>query len=59
VREKLHGGVREVRRPERDAAVLVPQVDDGVVQVLGHGAAGAEFCAVLDEKLTRGGVLVF
>jgi hypothetical protein len=59
MREQLYRGVRKVRRPERHATVLVAEVDDGVVQVLCHGATGAELCAVLDEELTCRGVLVF
>lgn len=49
----------EVGCPEGDAPVLVAEMDDGVVQVLGHGVACAEFGAVFDDELAGGGVLVF
>jgi hypothetical protein len=38
---------------------VVPKVDHGVVCILGHARASAEFGAVLDEELARRGVLVF
>ena len=39
----------EIWRPQRDGAVLVSEVDNGVVRVLRHGAASAELCAVLND----------
>jgi hypothetical protein len=37
----------------------MPEVDDGVVEVLRHGVAGTKPGTVFDEQLTGGGVLVF
>lgn len=51
--------MRQIRRPECDGAVLVAEVDDGVVRVLAHGRARAELGAVLGDDLARRSVLVF
>ena len=48
----------QVRRPEGDRAVLVAQVYYGVVGVLAHSVACTELCAVLDDQLAGGCVLV-
>ena len=58
VRQQLHRRVRQIRCPQRHAAVLVPEVDHRVVLVLRHRRARAHFRAVLDEQLPRGCVLV-
>ena len=39
MRQKLDSWVREIGRPKSDTAVLVPEMDDGIVGVLGHGSA--------------------
>lgn len=36
----------------------MPEVDDGVVKILGHGVACAKFCAVGGDDLASGGVMV-
>lgn len=59
VREKLNRWVGQVRCPEGDSAVLMSEVDNGVVYVLGHRSARAELCAVFGKKLASGRVLVF
>jgi hypothetical protein len=59
VREEAHGRGGHVGRPERGRPVLMAQIDDGVVHVLGHGLDGAELSAVFDDELAGGGVLVF
>ena len=58
VGEEPNGGMGEVRRPEGDGAVLVPEVDDGVVWVLAHRVACPELRSVFDHELARGRVLV-
>lgn len=49
----------QIWRPQRDGAVLVPEVDNGIVRVLRHDVACAELCAVLDDQLASGGILIF
>ena len=51
--------MREIWRPERHGAVLVSEVDDGVVDVLGHGRARAELGTMFDDDLASGSVLIF
>jgi hypothetical protein len=58
VRKELHGGVREIGRPQRNAAILVPEMNNGVVLILCHGRARAHLGSVLDKQLASGGVLV-
>lgn len=59
MREEAHGGLGEVRRPERRGAVGVSKVEDRGEGVLREGVAGAEPRAVFADDLTRGCVLVF
>lgn len=57
--EELHCGMREVRSPQRHDAVLVTEMDDGVVSILSHGTASAGFRPVFCYERTRRRVLVF
>ena len=50
--------MRKVGRPECDCAVLMAQVDDGVVVVLAHRAARTVLGTVLDDKLPSRRILV-
>lgn len=58
MRKKADSRMREVRCPEGHGAVLVPEMNNGIVGILTHGMARAEFGAMLDYELTRGCVLV-
>lgn len=58
VREQFHLRGRDRRGPQGDGPVLVPEVDKGVVRVLRHRVARAEFRAVLGDELARRRVLV-
>ena len=49
----------EVGCPEGDGTVLVSEMDNGVVEVLGHGCACTEFGSVFDDQLASGSILVF
>lgn len=59
VSEQAHGRVRQVWRPERDRPVLVAEVQDAGVRVLGERVAGPEFGAVFGDDLAGGCVLIF
>ncbi len=50
--------MREIRCPERDGAVLVPEVDDSVVRVLAHRMTCTQLRSMLDYELAGGCVLV-
>ena len=50
--------MRKVRRPECDCAILMAQVDDGVVVVLAHRATRTELGTVFDNKLPSRRILV-
>jgi hypothetical protein len=59
VGEELNSGMREIGSPERYQSVGMTEMDDGVVEVLGHGRAWAEFGTMRSDELTCGGIGVF
>ena len=56
--QHLHEGVSHVGRPQRDGAVAVAEVRDGVLGIMGHRVARAELGAKLRDDLAVGGVLI-
>jgi hypothetical protein len=58
MREDANSGMREVRRPECHATILVPEVDHSIVNILCHCTARAEFCSVFRHDLTGRSVLI-
>ena len=51
--------MRQVRGPECYSAILVTQVENSGMCVLGEGLARTQFCAVFGDDLAGGCVLVF
>ena len=49
----------EIGCPEGNGTVLVSEMDNGVVEVLGHGCTCTEFGSVFDNQLASRGILVF
>ena len=58
MRQHLHQRVSHVGRPQRDGAVRVAQVHDGVVRVLAHGVATAELGPKLRHDGAVRGILI-
>lgn len=59
MREELDCGMREVWSPQRHGTVLVAEMDDGVVLILSHGTASADFRPMFCHECACGRVLVF
>ena len=57
--EELDEGSARVGGPEGYGAVLVADVQDCVLRVLGQGGGRALFCGGLDDELAGRGVGVF
>lgn len=50
--------MRQVGSPEGYRAILVAEVDDGIMRVLAHGVTCTQLCPMLDNYLASGRVLV-
>ena len=57
--EKLNGGMKEVRSPQRHDTVLMAEMDDGAMSILSHGSASTSLRPVFCQECTGGRVLVF